>query len=182
MNLWHQSAKVPCNKDLLSETNQVLYVIITHLLAYNETSIIVILWIFEVYKSDVHWKKEWKCYKLSVLGVYVWTNKSDKLENSQDNSILFILIYPYILKISINNLRAYSHFWNFIEKNLIYMKEYWVFENKYESGNKQCRNRGKSARMFHLVTHGASHHSLWNICFYNFPNEYLQMLQNEIKI
>lgn len=81
MNLWHQSAKVPCNKDLLSETNQVLYVIITHLLAYNETSISVknILWIFEVYKSDVHWKKEWKCYKLSVLGVYVWTNNSDKL-------------------------------------------------------------------------------------------------------
>lgn len=73
MNLWHQSAKVPCNKDLLSETNQVLYVIITHLLAYNETSISVknILWIFEVYKSDVHWKKEWKCYKLSVLGVYI---------------------------------------------------------------------------------------------------------------
>lgn len=105
--------------------------------------------------------------------MYISTNKSDKLENSQDNSILFILIYPYILKISINNLRAYSHFWNFIEKNLIYMKEYWVFENKYESGNKQCRNRGKSARMFHLVTHGASHHSLWNICFYNFPNEYL---------
>lgn len=105
MNLWHQSAKIPCNKDLLSETNQVLYVIIMHLLAYNETSIIVILGIFEVYKSDVHWKKEWKCYKL-----YVWTNKSDKLENSQDNFILFILIYPYILKISINNLRAYSHY------------------------------------------------------------------------
>lgn len=112
MNLWHQSAKIPCNKDLLSETNQVLYVIIMHLLAYNETSIIVIviLWIFEVYKSDVLWKKEWKCYKLSVLGVYISTNKSDKLENSQDNFILFILIYPYILKISINNLRAYSHY------------------------------------------------------------------------
>lgn len=62
--------------------------------------------------------------------MYISTNKSDKLENSQDNFILFILIYPYILKISINNLRAYiMHFWNFIDKNLINIKEYQVFEN-----------------------------------------------------
>lgn len=61
--------------------------------------------------------------------MYISTNKSDKLENSQDNFILFILIYPYIFNISIYNLRAYSHFWNFIDKNLIYMKEYQVFEN-----------------------------------------------------
>lgn len=53
--------------------------IIMCLLAYNETSIII-LWIFEVYKSDVHWKKEWKCYKLSVLGLNI-TDKSDKLYN-----------------------------------------------------------------------------------------------------
>lgn len=62
--------------------------------------------------------------------MYISTNKSDKLENSQDDFILFILIYPYLINISINNLRAYSmHFWNFIDKNLIYMKEYQVFEN-----------------------------------------------------
>lgn len=60
-----------------------LYVIIIYLFVYNEIFIlIVILWIFEVYKSDVYWKKEWKCYKLLVLGVYVWINKFDKFENS----------------------------------------------------------------------------------------------------
>lgn len=59
-----------------------LYVIIMYLFVYNEIFIIVILWIFEVYKSDVYWKKEWKCYKLLVLGVYVWINKFDKFENS----------------------------------------------------------------------------------------------------
>lgn len=59
-----------------------LYVIITRLFVYNEIFIIVILWIFGVYKSDVYWKKEWKCYKLLVLGVYVWINKFDKFENS----------------------------------------------------------------------------------------------------
>lgn len=46
----------------------------------------------------------------NVINYQFSTNKSDKLENSQDNFILFILIYPYILKISINNLRAYSHY------------------------------------------------------------------------
>lgn len=48
-----------------------LYVIIIYLFVYNEIFIIVILWIFEVYKSDVYWKKEWKCYKLLGLGVYI---------------------------------------------------------------------------------------------------------------
>lgn len=59
-----------------------LYVIIIYLFVYNEIFIIVILWIFEVYKSDVYWKKEWKCYKLLVLGVYVLINNFDKFENS----------------------------------------------------------------------------------------------------
>lgn len=50
-----------------------LYVIIIYLFVYNEIFISVknILWIYEVYKSDVYWKKEWKCYKLLVLGVYI---------------------------------------------------------------------------------------------------------------
>lgn len=78
--LWIGDIKVqkyPVIKILcLKPTRCCLYIIMC-LLAYNETSIII-LWIFEVYKSDVHWKKEWKCYKLSVLGLNI-TDKSDKL-------------------------------------------------------------------------------------------------------
>lgn len=58
--------------------------------------------------------------------MYISTNKSDKLENSQFYSFYFDI--PVYIE-NCNNLRAYSHFWNFIDKNLIYMKEYQVFEN-----------------------------------------------------